>query len=100
MLNLFRDMLQDWEGRLILLLMLLVIATIPLSIAASIEEEHDWREFSEAHNCKKVAEMKGSIQNGVGYGLTSTGGTGTIFTTTVEPDKTGWLCDDGVTYWR
>jgi hypothetical protein len=47
-----------------------------------------------------VGRMSGSTQTGVGYGVTANGQFGTVVTTTSTPSKTGYLCNDGVTYWR
>lgn len=65
-----------------------------------IQEGKQWAAFSETHHCKKVGEMSGSTQTGVGIGVTANGHMGTVITTSVTPCKTSWLCDDGVTYWR
>lgn len=100
MLENIRDMLSDWEGRLLFVLLLAFISLIPLSIWATVEEERDWNEFAAIHNCRKIGEIKGAVQSGIGYGVTGNGNTGMIVTTTTTPDKTGWLCDDGATYWR
>ena len=94
------DLLSDWGGRLILTLLLVCISLLPLSIWTAVQKSRQWEEFSKTHNCRRTGEMKGAVQTGIGYGVTSNGTMGTIVTTTVEPDKTGWLCDDGITYWR
>ena len=101
MVDMLRDMWDDgWVYRSILALLLLVVALIPLGIWAAVEEQKEWEAFSVAHECKVVGRMRGSTQTGVGYGMTSNGKFGTVVTTTSTPDKTGYLCNDGVTYWR
>lgn len=56
----------------------------------------DWNEFSAAHNCKVVGEESGQVFNTVGFGAN---GQATVGIGVTAP-KTGYLCDDGVTYWR
>lgn len=82
---------------------LLVLLEIWAGIFSSIEKQEErerWDAFATAHACKKVGEISRSTQNGIGYGVMSSGQTGTMITTTSTPGKTGWVCDDGVTYWR
>ncbi len=66
----------------------------------STKEAEKWILFSKENNCKKIGHMKGGVNTGIGFGAASSGQFGTIVTTNVEPDKTGYKCDDGVTYWR
>jgi len=42
-----------------------------------------------------VGKQKGHVSTG----YVSTGNGGDVVTT-VSPDKTGWECNEGVTYWR
>ena len=101
MIDIVKDMWNDsWTGRLLLLLSFSVFALIPLMIYASIQEQSEWESFAAEHDCKVVGRMKGDVGVGVGTGIMSNGqiGTGTVVTST--PDKTAYLCDDGVTYWR
>jgi hypothetical protein len=101
MVDMLRDMWEDgWVGRSILALLILMVALIPLGIWAAVEEQKEWETFSAAHECKVVGRMSGSTQTGVGYGVTANGQFGTVVTTTSTPSKTGYLCNDGVTYWR
>lgn len=88
------------EEKMISGLILLVIALIVLMVWAAIEDAGNWAEFSQEHDCKKVSHVTGDTSIGYGYGVTTSGkvGMGTIVTST--PSKTGWLCDDGVTYYR
>lgn len=72
---------------------------IVVAILAAICEQGQWERFAEEHHCKVVGRTSSST--GVGVGPISTGnGIGVGVITTVTPGKTGYLCDDGVTYWR
>lgn len=101
MIEIVKEMWDDgWLGRMLLVFIVALVAMIPLMIYASIQEQKDWETFAETHECKVVGRMKGDVGVGVGTGIMSNGkfGTGTVVTST--PDKTGYLCNDGVTYWR
>ena len=82
----------------------LIIATIIfilfLIVFVTYKESKQWQEFSQAHNCKKVSYIKGSSNVGYGTSIMPNGqvGVGTVIIN--NPDKTGYLCDDGITYWR
>lgn len=65
-------------------------------IHTATKEQEKWNKFADTHNCKVVGKISGST--GVGYGVTSNGSMGTVITSI--PGKTGYQCDDGVTYWR
>ncbi len=101
MIGLLRDMWEDgWPGRALLGFLIVVVALVALLIWAVIKESNEWEAFKVKHNCKVVSYSKGSPQIGVGYGTTSGGKGGTVVVVTQQPDKTGWQCDDGVTYYR
>jgi hypothetical protein len=59
-------------------------------------QENQWNEFTKEHHCKMVAQISGEIIPTIG--ITTNGnisfGSGYI------PNKTGYLCDDGITYFR
>lgn len=57
----------------------LTLGAIVLLVYAGIGEEQEWNIFRSAHRCKVVGQQSGSYY---------------------VPEKTGYLCDDGVTYWR
>jgi hypothetical protein len=65
-------------------------------IYASVLEERNWQAFKISHSCKVVGQATGDWITGFGIGAKGE----TIVTTSRTPDKTGWLCNDGVTYWR
>lgn len=71
-----------------------------MAIRAANLEQKEWEKFSASNNCKVVGRTSGSVQTGIGYGITSSGKFGTAMTTISTPSKTGYLCADGITYWR
>ena len=100
MLDDFRDMLNKTENRIFLVIALVAIAIMTFAVAGALEGEKQWQQFAADHDCVKVEQIKGNVLTGVGYGMTINGTMGTVVTTTVEPDKIGWRCNDGVTHWR
>lgn len=60
------------------------------------QESAEWETFKIDHACKVVAKVQGSVYNTVGVGPKGSPNVGIA----VAPGKTGWLCDDGVTYYR
>jgi len=56
------------------------------------EDSKHWDAFNAEHHCKVVGRHSGDVATII----TSDGKVGTATTSS----KTGWLCDDGVTYWR
>jgi hypothetical protein len=67
-----------------------ITAALLVWLASAVED--DWQTFAATHNCRMVAQKPGST----GYIVGANGKTGYVFT----PGTTGYLCDDGVTYWR
>jgi len=72
------------------------VALIVVSIWALIESERQWKLFAAAHECRVVAKVSGDTFNT--FSVDSKGNPVVGIATT--PDKTGWLCNDGVTYYR
>lgn len=60
----------------------------------SYREKKEWEQFVVDNNCHVVAKTS---RTDVGTGV-SMDGSVTVVVTPVE--STGWLCDDGVTYYR
>jgi len=84
------------EWRLEIAVVVALIAMIGLLVLALVLEAQRWEAFKVAHNCKKVAHISGSTFNTFGVGTNGQVviGVGSI------PSKTGWQCDDGMTYYR
>lgn len=82
------------DGALIGIGAVVLIALMVFAGFSYNAEHKQWQAFSEAHHCKVVGQMSGDLL--VSPVVSSRGGVAVTST----PDKTGWLCDDGVTYWR
>lgn len=73
-----------------------IVGLLGFVAAAMVKEHKHWQQFKADHHCKVVAQVSGDVFTTVGIGsngqvTTGVGSTGS---------KTGWLCDDGVTYYR
>lgn len=84
------------EDAVMVIAIIVFVAVLILAVVSSIREHREWEAFRVAHACKVVGQMDGSTS--VGYGVGSNGQAGVVTTST--PGKTGFQCDDGVTYWR
>jgi hypothetical protein len=95
------DMWNDgWLGRGVLLIFAIVALAIPALLVLEIAENREWERYSEAHACKVVAKVSGSTGTGIGTTVGSGGKVGVGPVVVSVAGKTGWLCDDGITYWR
>lgn len=79
---------------------LAIVVVVSLLIWALIEEHKNWRAFSEEHSCKVTGKISGDTAFTTGFGMMQDGKFGPVFGTTRTRARTGYLCDDGVTYWR
>lgn len=84
------------ERYLIVGLLAFCIAIISAGFYIAVKDQQQWEAFSAQHNCKVVGRMSGDVHTGMAIG--PNGQMQTVITST--PDKVGYLCDDGVTYWR
>jgi len=75
-------------------------ALVLLMFSAAIRDERAWEAFAAAHHCKVVGHVTDSVGTAYGPVVSSSGKIGYAFGTTYVPGKTGYACDDGVTYWR
>lgn len=72
------------------------VAILGLMVVSTYKNAQRWEMFKAAHNCKPVARIKGDVFNT--FGVDSRGQMTVGIGST--PDKTGWACDDGITYYR
>jgi len=75
-----------------------IVILLAIALGLSFKSEREWAKFKAEHNCKVVGHMSGSVGTGFGPTIGGNGGMSVVVTST--PGKTGWLCDDGQTYWR
>ncbi|WP_318528941.1 hypothetical protein, partial [Klebsiella pneumoniae] len=73
----------------------LFVYILALFLSPIYEKEQDWRNWAKEH-CKVIEKREGATTTGVGISLKGQAG---VFLGG-EPDQTGYLCDDGVTYWK
>jgi hypothetical protein len=84
---------DDWKAMLVYAGL---VGLLLLAMWAAISSGEKWEQFKLDHKCKIVAQVDGEIFNTV-----SVGGNGQMqIGIGSTPDKTGWLCDDGVTYYK
>ena len=81
---------------LLLVLMICMPVLLFFMIRVALEEQAEWEKFKVEHQCKIVGRMSGDVFNTVG--VTGNGQVAIGIGTTSS--KTGYACDDGVTYWR
>ena len=76
---------------------LLAIAAALLTgyIWLASEKEREWDTFIAEHHCKLIEQTGSTTSTGLGIG---SGKTGAVMLST--PGKKGYLCNDGVTYWK
>lgn len=98
MLGTIRDMLSDKDDRFIILLTVILVVFFTLMIYGIIQEHKEWDVFREKHNCKVVSRISWTTATGFSNGNGGKGGSDII--TTYIPEKIGWQCDDGITYYR
>lgn len=72
-----------------------VISVLVVWVLASDQKEQEWRDWATEH-CKVIEKREGATTTGVGVSLKGQAG---VFIGG-EPDQTGYLCDDGITYWK
>lgn len=74
----------------------LVVGFLLLCVWLFSLEAAQWNTFKEEHHCKQVSHVDSTFFNTLG--LSSNGGVSVGVGST--DSKTGWLCDDGITYYR
>ncbi|WP_439223109.1 hypothetical protein [Klebsiella pneumoniae] len=72
-----------------------VMSVLVALVLASYQKKQEWRDWATEH-CKVIEKREGATTTGVGVSLKGQAG---VFIGG-EPDQTGYLCDDGITYWK
>lgn len=83
-----------WNVWVLVVVIGLTCSVVALSVYSSEEEREEWNRFSSQHDCHLVGQREAQHTYGYSYGRN-----GGLVSTTV-PGQSGYLCDDGITYWR
>lgn len=86
----FKD---DWP---IISIVAAMVGILIALVASGIHETRQWEAYRVAHKCVVVAHIDGDVFNTVGTGSNGQVVIGIGSTS----DKTGWKCDDGITYYK
>lgn len=82
-----------WTAGISILLLIGIIYILAL-------ENKTWKQFAREHQCKLVGKSSGDTAPTIGSAVGPNGQVSIVVGVTTTPGKTGYLCDDGVTYWR
>jgi hypothetical protein len=85
-------------GLVVVVGVLLIGALVWFGVKADIRERENWQVFAQQHDCKVTGKKASSSSTGVAPIIGGNGGI--AITTSTIPAQTGWLCDDGITYWN
>lgn len=92
----FQDAGIDWNSTIDNLIPwvigAVIIAGLALLLWASVLDARQWAAYKVAHKCHVTAKVSSSTFNT--FDAKGNIGVGTV------PAKTGWTCDDGITYFR
>ncbi len=83
--------MNSTENLWLALIALVVLLVIGALVAAESDEKHKWETFKQEHSCKIVAKIDGETNLIV---------TSRDIGVTGSSPKTGWLCNDGITYYK
>lgn len=90
------EWLENWLEKLAWGLLVLAVLGIPLAMVAGRKEKQEWEAFKFAHDCKITSRIDGAVMPTVAIDTSGKA----IYGMTTTPSKTGWTCDDGVTYYK
>lgn len=93
---------EGFPGRIMLFMCAVILISLfafPFGLYALKEAAEEFNLWASEH-CKIVGKIESSVSIGTGTSIMYNGKLGTITTTNIEPEKTGYQCDDGITYWR
>lgn len=85
-------------GKLIAILTLSLVCAISALVYLDIEQNRQWEHFKIDHQCKLTGKISGDLYIAPTFTFGGNGGVGIAMLGT--PAKTGWLCNDGILYWK
>lgn len=87
---------MSFEEKIVVGCIAMLLLISGAAVYLSLEEAKAWQAFKTQHQCKIVTKIRGETFNTVGFDSKGNATVGIGSTS----DKTGWLCDDGITYYR
>ncbi|MBB6577968.1 hypothetical protein HNP33_002036 [Comamonas odontotermitis] len=77
---------------------LLLIAAMVLLMEFSVDRKrrHEWETFKTANECKVISKTDSVRLSGSSTGTSDQ----PVNAQTTTPSKTGWICKDGITYYK
>lgn len=84
---------MDWA---MIAIMAGCVLLVPALLTFGWVEGDRWETFKTEHRCKIVEVQRSTTSIGIGFSGNGT----TVVMPITNPGRTGWACDDGVTYWR
>ncbi len=85
------------EGFLAPALLFLIVVVLFIGLGyLSYQDGVKWDKFAAEHECKKVGFEESRV--GVGFSVSSNGAVSPVMV--ASGPKTGFECNDGITYWR
>lgn len=91
-----RQTMFDTDKIIVVIIVGVIIALTAAMVMGASDERSQWEAFSASHSCKIVSKTTGNTL--LSPVFSGKGGVG--LATTYVPGKTGYLCNDGVTYYR
>ena len=77
-------------------LIAIIVGLCTIVVVVAHNQSQQWDAFKVEHKCVAVAHIDGTVFNTVGVDAKG----GMVVGIGSTPSKTGWACDDGVTYYR
>jgi hypothetical protein len=77
-----------------------VIGALILVVIGARREHRRWEAFAKEHECRIVERRKGDVDTTVAPIVGNNSSVSFATGLTFEDDKTAYLCNDGVKYWR
>jgi hypothetical protein len=77
-----------------------VIGVLILVVIGARREHPQWETFAKEHECRVIERCKGDVDTVVAPIVGANGSVNLATSLTFEDEKTAYLCNDGVKYWR
>lgn len=90
----------SWQAIIPYIAMIWILLLCAAIVFLGQKKKEEWELFKEEHDCKVVGKMDGEFDSGIGMTVNADGNIEPTLVMESSPNKTGWLCDDGITYWK